>query len=253
MIVRRILVAVAMFGASAAWGNLVQFTFTANGVNDQGISQQGTAVFMFDTSDLSSFTLTLTDNVSPTAMIASELDGFLFSFSDAISSLSLDSVSAIAVIDCNQSTEPCPAPGSPPPPLYGWGTTLDGTDAALGAGFTGSGFSYHPYAIVNASYDAPGGNGGISNSQHNPLLVGPVVFTFSVEGLTSIPDIGSVTFLFGTVPDSQEGQCTGDTCDPCTGVTCGPQQVPEPHTVALLGLGLLSAVWATRRRRIRAG
>ena len=257
MIVRKILVAAALaLGATAASASLIQFTFTANGQNDQGISQQGTAVFKFDTTDLTSFSITLTDNVAPTAKIASELDGFNFSFSQAPTSLSLDSVSAVAVVDCTGATDPCPAPNFPTSSPYGWGTTRDGMDLTLGAGFTGSGYSYHPYAIVNASYDAPGGQGGVSNQQHNPLLIGPVVFTFSVEGLTSIPDISSVSFLFGTVPDSQTGECApGTTCDPpiCTNGDCGDQNVPEPHSGALLGLALLAAAWVSRRmRNVRA-
>lgn len=256
MIVRKALVAAALLlGATTASANLIQFTFVASGQNDQGVSQQGSAVFQFDTADLTSFTLTLTDNVSPTANIASEIDGFNFSFSQAPTSLSLVSVSAADVIDCTNSTDPCPPPNFPTSSPYGWGTTLTGDDATLGAGFTGSGYSYHPYAIVNANYDAPGGHGGVSNQQHNPLLVGPVVFTFNVAGLTGVPTIGSVSFLFGTVPDSQTGDCApGTTCDPpiCTNGNCGDQNVPEPQSVALLGLALLAAIWAFRRRiRVR--
>ena len=232
----------AISGTSSA--TPITYTFTADGVTDS-VAQQGTAVFTFDTADLSSFTITLTDNVSPTAFIASELDGFEFSFSQAPTDVHLVSVSPVSVINCNQSQDPCPAGAGSSP--YGWGSTLTGSAAALGAGFNaGDGtFSYHPYAIVNASYDAPGGNGGLSNSQHNPLLVGPVTFTFSMTGLTSVPEIGSVTFLFGTVPDAQPGD------QPCTDGNCQPdlQQTPEPNSLALLGVALMAITWIFRRKR----
>ena len=173
---RTILVALGLaIGPTIASAIPIKYTFTANGVTD-GASQQATAVFTFDTIDLSTFTIELTNNAQPTAKIASLLDGFEFSFSEAVTALTLDSVNAMAVVDCSDATEPCPAPALPAPLLYGWGTTLDGIDAALGAGITSGGFSYKPYGIVNANYDAPGGSGGLSNATHNPLLVGPVSY-----------------------------------------------------------------------------
>jgi hypothetical protein len=249
-----------LVGAPTASATLMEFHFTADGVTDT-VSQQATAVFKFDTDNLGSFTITLTDTVTPTAKIASELDGFEFAFSQAPSSLSLASVSPTSVVDCSQSASPCPDVSSTTSSPYGWGTTLTGADAALGAGFTGDGFGYHPYAIVNSNYEAPGGNGGVSNSQHNPLLVGPVTFTFNVSGLTGVPDISSVMFLFGTVPDSQPGTpCTNGDCTDLTDLTdvtdvtdvtdITDVTVPEPQTLALLGLGLLSVGLLSRRKRI---
>jgi hypothetical protein len=227
---------VLMAASMSASATLISTTFTADGVTGT-TSQQGTAVFTFDTTDLTFLTITLTDNVDPTALIASELDGLEFTFSDAPLTMTLQSVSPQSVINCNNSVDPCPTVTASSP--YGWGTTLTGSDGALGAGFTGAGFSYHPFAIVNTNYDAPGGNGGISNDQHNPLLVGPVTFTFLLSGLQGVPEITSVNFLFGTVPDSQPGTPGGG----------GDVSVPEPQTLALLGLGLVSLAWMTRRKR----
>ena len=248
MKVRNILAGLALLSAATAASATVTYTFTADGVTDS-VAQQGQAVFEF-ANDGSSLKLTLTDNVDPTQFIASELDGFLFTLSDAPTSIELQSVIPVSVIDCNNvSGSSCPAgTGSNP---YGWGRTVDGDEIALGAGFTGTDFKYHPYAIVNESYLAPGGNGGISNPQHNPLLVGPVQFLFTLTGLTTAPDVTSVTFLFGTNPDSQTGQCAAGTiCEPppCTNGSCGDLNVPEPRTVALLGIALLAAGWTQRRK-----
>ena len=253
MTVRKLLVALAMLLGASAASATVTYTFVADGVTNS-VSQQGTAVFAFS-DDATSLTITLTDNVNPTAFIASELDGLLFTLTETPTALDLLSVTPQSVINCNGVVGPtnsCPAGTGTDP--YGWGSTQNGANFALGAGFTGSGFSYHPYAIVNENYLAPGGQGGLSNNQHNPLLVGPVTFTFSLSGLSFVPEISSVTFLFGTVPDSQQGECTGATCDPppCTNGNCGDQNVPEPPAVALLGLALLAAGWAARRRvRVR--
>jgi hypothetical protein len=238
--------------ASTAWAN-VTYTFTADGVTD-GKAQQGTAVFVFS-DDGSQLSLTLTDNVDPTAFIVSELDGFTFSLSDAPTTQTLLSVSAQSVINCTGvSGSTCPAGSGSSP--YGYGSLQNGDEIQLGAGFTGTDFSYHPYAIVNASYNAPGGQGGLSNNQHNPLLVGPVTFTFALTGLTSAPEVTDVSFLFGTNPDSQLGTCTTGTCTSpvCTNGDCPSPDigVPEPQTVALLAVGLLGIGWSTRRQLRKA-
>jgi len=250
---RILLAAATLLTAASVAAMPIAYMFIADGATEN-VAQQGTAVFAFDTTNLTTFSITLTDNVDPTAFIASELDGLRFTFSQAPTSLMLTNVSVAAVINCTQSTDPCPAVAGTSP--YGWDVALTGDDALLGAGSNGNGtFSYHPYAIVNTNYDAPGGNGGLSNQQHNPLLAGPVTFTFSVAGLTGVPELSSVMFLFGTVPDAQTGTCTEPDCGPpdgaCTKSNCRSPDlnVPEPRTVTLLALGLLFGWLSLHRRR----
>jgi hypothetical protein len=204
----------------------IQYTFYASGVTEN-YAQQGLAVFNFS-DDGSSLSITLTDTVSPTAAIESEISGLSFELSFAPTSMSLVSVTASSVIDCSNSSSPCP-PGAGSSP-YGWGVTQNGGTGTLGAGYNGSGFSSEPYGIVNANYLSSPGGGGLSTPSNNPLLVGPVTFTFALTGLSFAPEVGSVVFAFG---------------DP---IPLPAVAVAEPQSLALIAIGLLGVAWVARRR-----
>jgi hypothetical protein len=191
----------------------------------------GTADFSFTTSGL---TLTLTDTYSPTNQISKELTGIVFTLNANLSSLGALSVTPISVVDCHENSFPCPGYSATSP--YGWG--LSQASPGIYSLMAGGG-SYKPYAIVNSNYVAPGGNGGVSNNQHNPLLIGPVIFSFSFNGLQTAPDVTSATFYFGTAPATVTGT---------PGNPTGGGQIPEPTSLLLLGSGLLSLGVLARKR-----
>lgn len=224
-----LVVAVALLCTSQVVTANVQYTFYANGVTEN-YSQQGSALFNFS-NDGSSLSITLTDTVSPTPAIISEITGLDFTMSTAPTGISLVSVTGGSVVDCTNSASPCP-PGSGSSP-YGWGVLGSSNGAALGAGFDSTGFSYQPYGIVNTNYLSAVGSGQLDAPSTNPLLVGPVTFTFALTGMPYAPEVNSVVFKFGDPVDL-------------------PSRVPEPESLALFAAALLAAGFVSRRRRVRS-
>ena len=222
-----ILTVAALGVCSSAFANVV-YTFSANGVTES-YAQQGTATFSFS-NDGSQLSITITDTVDPTSAILSEISGLEFMLSAAPSAMTLTSVSAAGVVDCTNSASPCP-PGDGSSP-YGWGMRSSSGAITLGAGFDGMSFAYQPYDIVNQNYISIIGDGGLSTPSNNPLLIGPVTFTFSLSGLTFAPEVSNVAFAFG---------------DP---INVAAAAVPEPGTLALITVGLITLGWGIGRKRV---
>jgi hypothetical protein len=202
------------------------FTFTGTG-NVGGVPQNGSVTFTIDPNDLM-ITLTNTGGPGQVGDIASELDGLLFSVtggSPVFNAASLSGSDPNGAINCHQVAANTCLPAVVVSP-FGWAFS-GGPTFALQAG---SG-SFKPEAIVNNNITSPGGSGGTSNDQHNPLLLGPVTFTIGFTG-TAPTGIGNVVLQFGTGPAN---------------ITTGP--IPEPAYSSVLLLGLVGVGLFLRRRK----
>jgi hypothetical protein len=203
-----------------------------------GSAQSAFAEFNF--SDANHFALTLT-NQSFMTSISSILDDFHFDLSGTPTSLSLDSIFATGGQEtCTTTTGPPPhvttCSNDPNTDATGtWGAFLTANHVDMFS----NGTQIHPFGIANGTFITNASMDGLSNPQHNPVLMGPVTFDFTLTGLTDIPTISNVDFTFGTQPDHIPGvQCTD----------CQPLILPEPGTLALLALGLIALGGAFRRR-----
>jgi hypothetical protein len=111
--------------------------------------------------------------------------------------------------------------------------SLDGLDGAtntpshLVIGLQGSGCSNNTYCFANGSI--------VGNATHNPFYITPLTFTISgLTGVTSATTASDAVFSFGTTP--------GDNI-PGSG-----SAVPEPASLMLLGIGLISVCLLSRRK-----
>jgi hypothetical protein len=216
----------------AASASAAPIIFTASGTAGDGRPENGKATINF--ASLTSMTITLenTAGVGQLGGISSVLDGFALTFPSAPTGITLTGVTVGGLplgYDCTSTACVAVAPGSSP---FGWGVMTSGTFNGVAASLAtpllaaGNG-SYKPLGIVNNNITH---TDGIPNTQHNNYLNGPVTFSFTVSGLTQIPNVTAAKFYFGTVPDSVTGTL-----------------VPEPATLAMLSGGLVGLATFGRR------
>lgn len=212
--------AVLAFTAPAMANTIYTFGTGPNG----NANQSGTAVFDFGATG---FTLTL-ENTGNITSIASLLDDFSFNLTGSLANLTLTSISEQGVVTCVKNTG-CTMTG-PGLATGDWHLTTNGNEVLLVAGQ-----GEHPFGIVNDSILTNFGLDGLTNAQHNPTLMGPVMFTFSLAGEAHL--VSNTVFSFGTEP----AYINGVSMDP-------PPAVVEPASVAILGVGLLGIGFVSRRK-----
>lgn len=241
--------------AAATTASATTFTLdTAMGPDNSPIS--ATAEFTWTGNTLDLRLSNTTDSIDN---IIQELTGITFVLSgnpllQSVSGWSEGSVNCVGVAantPCNFDSTPVNAFGDPPDAdgkgvaPSGWGLL---PNYALFTFAAGDG-SFKPYGIVNDSIVGTGSNGGPSNPQHNPLLLGPVDFEFVFASLTAPPMISGVQFYWGTGGDHRTGTlCTTGECatlrlDPVA------DPVPEPRTLALFASSMIAMVFGLRRGR----
>lgn len=232
--------AVALALSAPAYGEVI-YTFQTNA--GAPANQQATATFDF--SDANTLTLTL-ENIGSVINLDSELTDFHFDLSATPTSVSLGTITDTG------GQETCTTSAGPPPHI----TTCSNdpsTDATGLWTLTPTGFhvdmvangdpqALHPYAIVNDTFISNAALDGLTNAEHNPVLLGPVDFSISFTGLTGFPSISNVSFSFGTGPIIVSGECTSDNnCQPV-------QETPEPAILGLMAIAMLAMGFTVRRR-----
>lgn len=246
MLTRRfpILCAALALASLPAFADIFTYNFTASGNSvADGRDQDGTAKFVLNTTN-KTIAVTLT-NTGLVDGVSATLVGVVWSFhtGNTPGTLGLTSAIAAGAVNCTGGADgPCPSTALPASP-YLWGL-----NAASGPGsvvvttpnlFAGNG-SGKPYAIVNGNTD--GDSDGLRNAQHNPYLLGPVVFNLTYTG--NVTSIDSATLYFGTAGEHQTGR---GGCTDCTINTTGGQ-VPEPTSVVLLGSLLIGITGICRKK-----
>ena len=216
--------------STPAFATSVTFSVSGGG---PGNDDSATADFTFSGGVLD---LKLT-NTSNMTSIANILDGFNFSYTGTANTFALISVAAGGVVNCVDPGGCSDVSGSYSSP-YTWAIN-DNSPSPIE--IRAGGTALHPFGIADDSILTNYALDGLTNAQHNPMLLNYATFHFTYQG--TITGISGANFLFGTTPDSVPG--TG----PGNGNNNPQDAVPEPASLLLVGSGLALAARRARRKQ----
>lgn len=245
-------VGIAALALSGSAGATAIFTGSGN-TDENNTAVTAEADFTLSASTL---TLLLTNTSSPTTAQGDALTGVIFSI-NGTQTLSFDMVgppcgetlpAGSHIWDSTTTTDDtinlCGSwtseLSSPPKFPAEFGVATTGYNGEFNGGSITQGNASPDFGIVAAGSFPAASFGG----SRFPFIQNALQFQFSVDsGSFAESDITGVAFMFGTRGDTV---ITGECQSGCTPI----QQIPEPGSLALLGLGALGLA-ATRRQRKR--
>lgn len=141
------------------------------------------------------------------------------------------------------------APGGANQGLSAAGLGLFGASTFQGTGVKAVNLGGLSYGITTAGDNPRTANGGLTNNP--PLIKNSVVFTLGSMPLDFDPAsmVTGVTFQYGTALNEPQLVASCDNCGPIGGGGSNSNPVPEPASLALLGVGLLGLGAVRWRRR----